>query len=685
MGRHDEWVARDAAVVWHGFTQMDAYAENAPILVERGEGHELVDVDGRHYLDAISSLWVNTLGHHVARARRRGAGAARPRRALDDARQRQPSSVVELSEALARVVPVDEPHFLYASDGAAAVEQALKIAFQYWVNRGVGGHTQFLAFGGAYHGDTMGALSVGDGELRHRPLRSAALSRAPRTAVRRPGLLRHRDRDGRDARRRARRGHRRAARAGRGRHAARRPRRPARRSAAACRDARRAPDLRRGRHRLRAHGHPVRLGAVRASVPTSSCSARASPPVTSRCRRPSRAAACSTPSSVPTSGAHAVPRALVLRGTRWPRRSRCATSQLLDEWSVLDNVQDRSRELRALLDDRVAPAPRSRDVRLRGLMGGVELAPPVDGLRWGRRVLCRSGATAACCSDRSATWSCSCRRSPSPRRRCTGSCTRSPARSTRSPRERHTPRLERVGRASRPTASRAPASGGRRGRSIPSDPQGRRLVRVERLPRPHPAPRRASRRRTRPSTAGAPAPARPASSWAPVRCTTSSRPSWRRGSGTEAAVLFSTGFAANLGVLTTFGGPTRWCAPTSSTTRRSSTVAGSPARRSRCTATATLAHVDELLRACETPRAIVVTETVFSMDGDVAPVDKLAEVCAHHGALLVLDEAHAVLGPDPDDATLGAIDAPSGRHAVEDARRARRLRRGPRRGSPICS
>ena len=70
--------------------------------------------------------------------------------------------VVELSEALARVVPVDDPHFLYASDGASAVEQALKIAFQYWHNRGVAGRTTFLAFGGAYHGDTIGALSVGD-------------------------------------------------------------------------------------------------------------------------------------------------------------------------------------------------------------------------------------------------------------------------------------------------------------------------------------------------------------------------------------------------------------------------------------------------------------------------------------------------------------------------------------------
>ena len=147
MGRHDEWVARDATVVWHGFTQMDAFAENAPVLVERGEGHELIDVDGRRYLDAISSLWVNTLGHAVPE--------------LDDAVHEQLErgahstmlgngnvAVVELAEALARVVPVDDPHFLFASDGAAAVEQALKIAFQYWVNRRAAGHTQFLAFGG---------------------------------------------------------------------------------------------------------------------------------------------------------------------------------------------------------------------------------------------------------------------------------------------------------------------------------------------------------------------------------------------------------------------------------------------------------------------------------------------------------------------------------------------------------
>lgn len=157
-----DWVARDTAVVWHGFTQMATFPDNSPLIVERGEGNYLIDVEGRRYLDAISSLWVSTLGHRVPE--------------LDEAVREQVDRiahstmlgngnriVIELAEALADVVPVTEPHFLFASDGAAAVEQALKIAFQYWTNQGVTGKSAYLAFGGAYHGDTVGSLSVGDG------------------------------------------------------------------------------------------------------------------------------------------------------------------------------------------------------------------------------------------------------------------------------------------------------------------------------------------------------------------------------------------------------------------------------------------------------------------------------------------------------------------------------------------
>jgi adenosylmethionine-8-amino-7-oxononanoate aminotransferase len=154
------WAERDAAAVWHGFTDMSAYLDHCPVVVERAEGHELIDTEGRRYLDAISSLWVNTLGHRVPE--------------LDQAVRDQLDLVahstllghgnrvvVELAEALGAVVRVDRPHVLFASDGAAAVEQALKLAFQFWALQGEPRRTTYLAFGGAYHGDTVGSISLG--------------------------------------------------------------------------------------------------------------------------------------------------------------------------------------------------------------------------------------------------------------------------------------------------------------------------------------------------------------------------------------------------------------------------------------------------------------------------------------------------------------------------------------------
>jgi adenosylmethionine-8-amino-7-oxononanoate aminotransferase len=157
-----DWVSRDAAVVWHGFTQMDCYAANAPVIVERGEGRELIDVEGKRYLDAISSLWVTTLGHRVPELDQ-ALRAQLDRIAHSTLLGNGNRIVIELAEALAQVVPVDRPHFLFAADGASAVEQALKIAFQYWSNLGVSGRHTYLAFGDAYHGDTVGGLSVGGG------------------------------------------------------------------------------------------------------------------------------------------------------------------------------------------------------------------------------------------------------------------------------------------------------------------------------------------------------------------------------------------------------------------------------------------------------------------------------------------------------------------------------------------
>ena len=176
-----DWIRRDQARVWHGFTQMGCYADNAPVIVDSAEGRELVDVAGRRYLDAISSLWVTTLGHRVPEL-----DAALVEQAAKVAHStllgNGNTAVVELAEALAAVVPVDDPKFLFASDGAAAVEQALKIAFQFWWNQGVTTKTRFLVLGDAYHGDTVGSLSLGDGGFGtdlFDPLRFPGVVRTP--------------------------------------------------------------------------------------------------------------------------------------------------------------------------------------------------------------------------------------------------------------------------------------------------------------------------------------------------------------------------------------------------------------------------------------------------------------------------------------------------------------------------
>ena len=157
-----EWARRDAAAVWHGFTQMSVYEDSTPVIVEQGRGNYLYDTDGRCYLDAISSLWVTTLGHADPDLNR-AAHEQLERISHSTLLGNGNTAAITLAEALREVVPVAEPHFLFASDGAAAVEQAVKIAFQYWHNRGVTGRSAYLALGQAYHGDSVGSLSVGDG------------------------------------------------------------------------------------------------------------------------------------------------------------------------------------------------------------------------------------------------------------------------------------------------------------------------------------------------------------------------------------------------------------------------------------------------------------------------------------------------------------------------------------------
>lgn len=126
--------------------------------------------------------------------------------------------------------------------------------------------------------------------------------------------------------------------------------------------------------------------------------------------------------------------------------------------------------------------------------------------------------------------------------------------------------------------------------------------------------------------------------------------------GTDASAVLPSGYAANLAVLTTFGGPD--CLVVSDELNHASIIDGCRLSRSPVAVArhGEVDHVDALLAASDSSRAIVVTDSVFSMDGDEAPVQALAECCARHGALLVLDDAHAVLGPRADLQAIDGLD-----------------------------
>jgi adenosylmethionine-8-amino-7-oxononanoate aminotransferase len=146
---------------------MKVHATLPLVPVARGEGAWLHDFDGRRYLDAVSSWWVNLFGH--ANPRINAAIAAQLgelEHVILAGFTHRP--VVELSERLAALAPGNLGHAFYGSDGASATEIALKMAFHYWKNRGQPGKTAFLSLAGAYHGETLGALAVTDVPLfRH--------------------------------------------------------------------------------------------------------------------------------------------------------------------------------------------------------------------------------------------------------------------------------------------------------------------------------------------------------------------------------------------------------------------------------------------------------------------------------------------------------------------------------------
>jgi adenosylmethionine-8-amino-7-oxononanoate aminotransferase len=164
--------ARDLAVIWHPCTQMQDHERLPLVPIARGEGVWLHDFEGRRYLDGVSSWWVNLFGHANPRISAAvAAQAAELEHVLLAGFTHRPA--VELAEALVRIVPAGLTRCFFADNGSAAVEVAIKMAFHYWQNLGKPGKRRFVTLSNSYHGETLGALAVGDVELYkqvYRPL-----------------------------------------------------------------------------------------------------------------------------------------------------------------------------------------------------------------------------------------------------------------------------------------------------------------------------------------------------------------------------------------------------------------------------------------------------------------------------------------------------------------------------------
>jgi adenosylmethionine-8-amino-7-oxononanoate aminotransferase len=177
-------VAADRKHLWHPFTQQQGWVEEPPIVIEHADRCELIDSEGRRYIDGVSSLWCNVHGHRHP--------------AIDIAVKDQLDRVahstmlglshrpaIELAERLVEIAPPGLTRVFYSDSGSTAAEIALKMAFQYWHQQGEE-RTRFISLRDAYHGDTIGSVSVGGIDLFHstyRPLLFDVLHAEPGDAA----------------------------------------------------------------------------------------------------------------------------------------------------------------------------------------------------------------------------------------------------------------------------------------------------------------------------------------------------------------------------------------------------------------------------------------------------------------------------------------------------------------------
>ena len=172
MSSPSDWVARDLAHVWHPCTQMKDHETVPMIPLRSGSGVWLEDHTGKRYLDGISSWWVNLFGH--ANPRINAAiveQLGRLEHAIFAGFTHEPA--ITLAEELVRLAPAGLNRCFFADNGSAAIEVAVKMSFHYWRNRGRPRKTRFITLSNSYHGETLGALAVGNVELYksiYRPL-----------------------------------------------------------------------------------------------------------------------------------------------------------------------------------------------------------------------------------------------------------------------------------------------------------------------------------------------------------------------------------------------------------------------------------------------------------------------------------------------------------------------------------
>jgi len=174
-------VAADRAFLWHPFTQQRSWTEEPPLIVERAEGTDLIDTDGRRYIDGVSSLWCNVHGHRHPRI------DAAVRDQLDRVAHStmlglSHPAAIELARRLVELAPPGLTRVFYSDSGSTAAEIALKMAFQFWAQEGEPARTKYVALRDAYHGDTIGSVSVGGIDLFHslyRPLLFDTLKATP--------------------------------------------------------------------------------------------------------------------------------------------------------------------------------------------------------------------------------------------------------------------------------------------------------------------------------------------------------------------------------------------------------------------------------------------------------------------------------------------------------------------------